>query len=84
MFYVYILRTSEDTLYIGQTNNLKRRIREHQGKTARSAKYIRSFESCQLVYFESYKTRRGAMAREYQLKKWTKKKKEALVLSFRH
>ncbi|MBU1256443.1 GIY-YIG nuclease family protein, partial [Patescibacteria group bacterium] len=36
VFYVYILRTSSDTLYIGQTDNLKRRMREHRGKTAKS------------------------------------------------
>ena len=32
MFYLYILRTSANTLYIGQTNNLERRLNEHRNK----------------------------------------------------
>lgn len=79
IFTVYILRTSSNTLYIGQTNNLEKRIKEHQNKSSRSAKYIRSFKSFQLVYFEKYKTRVEAMKREYQLKQWPKDKKEALI-----
>lgn len=79
MFYVYILRTSSDTLYIGQTNNLKRRLKEHLTKNSKSAKYIRYFDSVKLVYKEDYKTRSEAMKREAQLKKWTKAKKEALT-----
>lgn len=76
---VYILRTSADTLYIGQTNNLEKRLKEHQNKSSKSAKYIKYFDSCNLVYSESYSTRMEAMRREYQLKKWVKAKKEALI-----
>lgn len=78
-YYVYILRTSSNTLYIGQTNNLSKRIKEHQSKSSKSAKYIRYFDSCELVYSEEYLTRGEAMRREIQLKKWTKAKKEALL-----
>lgn len=78
-FFVYILRTSSDTLYIGQTNNLEKRSKEHQNKTSKSAKYIKYFDSFKLVYSEQYPTRTEAMRREYQLKKWSKSKKEALV-----
>ena len=78
-FYVYILRTSSDTLYVGQTNNLEKRLKEHQSKSSKSAKYTRYFDSIQLVYSEKYLTRNEAMKREVQLKKWTKSKKEALV-----
>lgn len=76
---VYILRTSSNTLYIGQTNNLEKRIKEHQSKTTKSAKYIKYFNSFQLIYQEEYPTRVEAMRREYQLKKWSRSKKEALV-----
>lgn len=79
MFYVYILRTSSNTLYIGQTNNLEKRLKEHQGKSAKSAKYTRYFSSLKLVYSEEFQTRKDAMQRESELKKWTKVKKEALV-----
>ncbi len=78
-YIVYILRTSSNTLYIGQTNNLDKRLKEHKNKTSKSAKYIKYFKSCQLVYSEKYSTRIEAMQREYQLKHWTKNKKEALI-----
>jgi len=81
MFYVYILRTSSNTLYIGQTNNLEKRIKEHQSKTIKSSKYVRSFSSFALVYSESFATRSEALKREYELKQWPKDKKEALILS---
>lgn len=78
-YIVYILRTSLNTLYIGQTSNLEKRIKEHKAKTSKSAKYIRSFSSFELVYSEDYPTRKEAMKREWQLKKWTKAKKESLI-----
>ena len=79
MFFVYILRTSKNTLYIGQTNNLERRIKEHQNKSTRSAKYVRYFDFVKLVYSEEYVTRKEAMQREIQIKKWSKAKKEELI-----
>lgn len=78
-FYVYILRTSKNTLYIGQTNNLEKRIKEHQSKTIKSSKYMKSFDSFELVYQEEYLTRSDAMKREYQLKQLTKIQKELLL-----
>lgn len=78
-FFVYILRTSSDTLYIGQTNNLEKRIKEHKSKSPRSAKYMRYFSSFELVYSEKYSTRSKAMKRETELKKWSKIKKETLI-----
>ncbi len=76
---VYILRTSSNTLYIGQTNNLEKRLKEHKNKNSKSAKYVRSFPSFKLVYSETYDSRKEAMRREYQLKNWTKEKKETLI-----
>ena len=76
---VYILRTSSNTLYIGQTNNLERRLEEHKNNKTKSAKYIRYFSSFDLIFKEMYSTRKEAMNREIQLKKWTKAKKEALI-----
>ncbi|MBI2086434.1 GIY-YIG nuclease family protein [Candidatus Daviesbacteria bacterium] len=78
-YFVYILRTSSNTLYIGQTNNLEKRLKEHQNKTSKSAKYIKYFNSFQLVYTEQYSTRQDAMKREWQLKKWSRFRKEALI-----
>lgn len=79
MYYVYILSTSSNTLYTGQTNNLGKRLKEHQSKSTKSARYIRYFNSVKLVYSEKHKTRKEAMQREIQLKKWSKAKKEALI-----
>ena len=78
-YFVYILRTSADTLYIGQTNNLEKRIKEHQSKSAKSAKYVRYFNSVELVHSEEYLTRGEAMKRETQLKKLPRAKKEFLI-----
>lgn len=78
-YFVYILRTSANTLYIGQTNNLKKRIQEHKNKSSKSAKYIKYFYEFKLEYFEKYNTRKEAMRRELQLKKWSRSKKDALI-----
>lgn len=78
-FTVYILRTSSNTLYIGQTNNLEKRLGEHKKKNTRSAKYMKYFDSFELVYTENYPSRKEAMQREWELKHWTKTKKEALI-----
>jgi len=78
-YFVYILRTSSNTLYIGQTNNLEKRLNEHRSKSNKSARYIRYFDSFELVFKEIFDTRTQSMKREAQLKKWTKKKKETLI-----
>ena len=78
-YFIYILRTSSNTLYIGQTNNLEKRIKEHKEKSSKSAKYIRYFSSFQLVYAEKHKSRKKAMRREAQLKQLSRAEKEALI-----
>jgi putative endonuclease len=78
-FTVYILRTSANTLYIGQTKNLEKRLEEHKSKTVKSSKYVRSFPSFKLVYSETFKTRSEALKREYELKQLSKAKKENLI-----
>lgn len=79
MFYIYILRTSSNTLYIGQTNNLERRLKEHRDKKSKTAKYIHYFSTFELVYREIHPTRLEVMRREIQLKNWSRAKKEALI-----
>jgi len=78
-YFVYILRTSANTLYIGQTHNLAKRLKEHREKSAKSAKYICYFSSFELVHSETYKSRKEAMRREAELKGWSKSEKEALI-----
>lgn len=79
MYFVYILRTSSNTLYIGQTNNLERRLKEHKEGGKKSAKYTRYFSNLELVYKEEMATLSDALKREAELKKWTKDKKEKLI-----
>ncbi len=78
-YFIYILRTSSNTLYIGQTNNLEKRLAEHRNKTSKSAKYVRYFSSFKLIYQETFGSRKETMQREIQLKNWSRAKKEALV-----
>ena len=78
-YIVYILRFSNNNLYIGQTNNLQQRLKDHKNKTTRSSKFSKENGEFKLVYQEEYKTQLEAMRREKQLKGWTRAKKEALV-----
>lgn len=82
MYTVYILCTSGNTLYIGQTNNLDKRLKEHQTKGPRSAKYLRQFTSFELVYKEEYDTVGDALRREYALKQLTRPQKDALIVEY--
>ncbi len=66
MFYVYILKSKKDgKLYIGYTNDLKRRVEEHNSGKNISTKSRRPFE---LVYYEAYKSDDDAKHREDMLK----------------
>lgn len=79
MYYVYLLRCKDNSLYCGQTNNLKKRIDEHNDSKNISTKYTRSRRPVKLVYSEKYKTLSQALKREYVIKSLTKKQKEILI-----
>ncbi len=67
MFYVYILKSKlDDNLYIGSTNDLRRRLSEHNEGKNRSTKHRIPFE---LRYYESYQSESDARKREFNLKK---------------
>ncbi|MBI5045716.1 MAG: GIY-YIG nuclease family protein [Candidatus Niyogibacteria bacterium] len=66
MFYVYILQSLKDKqLYIGYSEDLKRRIQEHDSGKNKSTKYRRPFR---LVYYEAYQSKMDAQNRETNLK----------------
>ena len=68
MFYVYVLKSLKDEdLYIGSSNNLKRRLSEHQNGKSFSTQFRRPFE---LVYYEAYKNEESAKIRERKLKQF--------------
>jgi putative endonuclease len=77
MWYLYILRCSDDSLYTGTTTDLCRRLKEHNNKKGGS--YTRSRRPVRLIYKEYYPTRSKAQKRESQIKKWSRRKKIALI-----
>ncbi len=79
MYTVYILKTSRNTLYTGISNNLKKRLSEHESRSKRSSKYMRSFDSFELVYTEQNFTHSEALKREAEIKRLTRKDKEYLI-----
>lgn len=76
---VYILRTSSNTFYTGQTNNLEKRLKQHKNKNTKSSKYMRSFKSFKLVYKETYPALSQVLKREIEIKKLSHAEKELLI-----
>ena len=79
-YYVYILTTwNHRVLYIGVTNNLQRRIYEHKMELVEG--FTKKYHVHKLVYFESCGEIKDAIAREKQLKGWTRARKIELIES---
>ena len=74
---MYILASHSGRLYIGVTNDLVRRVREHQLGTG--AMFTRRYRVTKLVYYEQTSDVRSAIAREKQLKGWSRKRKVDLI-----
>jgi putative endonuclease len=78
-YYVYILTNRSRTLYVGVTNDLKRRVYEHKQKLIPG--FTQRYNITQLVYYEATSDVRSALAREKQIKGWLRAKKIALIES---
>ena len=78
MYFVYILRGNDSSLYTGYTNNLCRRFYEHNF-TNKGARYTKLKRPLKLEYYELHETKSQAMKREHEIKKLRKKEKEILV-----
>ncbi len=78
-YYVYILSSRQRTLYTGVTGDLPRRVQEHRLKLVEG--FTKRYNVTQLVYFESTTDVLAAIAREKQIKRWSRSKKIALVRS---
>ena len=76
-FFVYIMASFSGTLYIGVTSGLERRVWEH--KEGVSEGFTKKYHCTRLVYYEHFDNIEAAIAREKQLKKWSRKKKETLI-----
>ena len=80
VYYVYILTSSSHAvLYIGMTNDLKRRLYEHKSETIKG--FTKRYHVHKLVYYEAFKSPDAAIAREKQLKGWKRDKKNAIIES---
>lgn len=77
-WFVYIMSNNAHTMYVGATNDLPSRVREHRAGTYASsftARYV--FDRC--VFYEHCGTKETAIKRERQIKRWSRGKKIALI-----
>ncbi len=79
MPYTYILQCSDGTLYTGWTTDINKRVKTHN--SGKGAKYTRARIPVTLKYYEEFETKKEAMKREYEIKKFTRKKKLELIKS---
>jgi putative endonuclease len=75
--WMYILECSDESYYTGSTNNLEKRIKEHQNGDGSNHTKMRL--PIRLVYFEKFSRIEEAFFREKQVQGWSRKKKEALI-----
>ncbi len=76
--FVYILECADGTLYVGSTNDLEKRLKQHNGAKA-GAHYTKIRRPVVLKYFERFRTFAKARAREAEIKQLTRKEKLDLI-----
>jgi putative endonuclease len=82
-YYVYLLtNTTKKVLYTGVTNDLRTRIIEHYLKRGDTTSFASKYFCYWLVFYEEFKYINNAIAREKEIKGWTRLKKEQLITSF--
>ena len=77
MFYVYILRCGDGTLYCGYTNNVEKRLEAH--RSGKGAKYTKGRLPLELVYTEEFAEKGDALRREAEIKKLSRKEKLNII-----
>jgi len=80
---IYILECRDGSLYCGITNNIEKRLKQHNGEIIGGAKYTRSHWPCKLVYKEKSRCRSDALQREVIIKKMSKVEKQILINSLK-
>ena len=78
-FYIYILKCSDDSYYIGHTDAIENRIAEHN--SSEYPGYTSTRLPVKLVFTQQFTTRDEAIVAEQQIKKWSRQKKAALIAS---
>ena len=76
-FFVYILRCSDGSYYTGHTDDLEKRMVEHEHGAIPGHTSVR--RPVQLVWSDEMETRDDAIQREMQIKRWSRAKKDALI-----
>ena len=79
-YWVYIMSGAGNTIYIGLTNNLMRRVWEHKTHSVRG--FTSKYNLDRLVYYIEFSTSAEAIAHEKRLKGWVRRKKDALIREF--
>jgi len=77
MWYVYILKCSDGSLYTGSTTDVSRRVKEHN--SGKGGNYTQTRHPVKLLYTEFHQSRAEAQSREAQIKRWSKDKKLAFI-----
>ena len=77
-FFTYILECADQTLYVGCTNNLEKRLSQHN-HSKQGAHYTKIRRPVILKYFEKFKTLKEARGREHEIKQWERSEKLALI-----
>ncbi|MBO4456898.1 MAG: GIY-YIG nuclease family protein [Butyrivibrio sp.] len=77
MNYTYILECADNSLYCGWTNDIEKRLADHNA--GKGAKYTKSRLPVKLLYFETFDTKEEAMSREWHIKRLKRKQKMALI-----
>jgi len=79
-YYIYIITNASKTvLYIGMTNDIVRRLQEHYDNRGQMKTFAGRYNCYTLVFYEICESPSLAIQREKELKKWSRKKKEALI-----
>ncbi|MBO6572363.1 MAG: GIY-YIG nuclease family protein [Balneola sp.] len=82
LYYVYITtNSSKTTLYVGITNDIPSRILEHGLNAGNPETFAGKYHCFNLLYYEEFKYVNDAIAREKEIKKWRRNKKEQLINS---
>lgn len=79
LWFVYILRCADNSLYTGVTTDINKRLAQHNGIDKNGAKYTQARRPVELVYQETSQSRSGACKREYEIKCLKKSQKETLI-----
>jgi putative endonuclease len=78
-YFIYIMASHSRVIYVGMTNDLPRRVAQHQQKLIEG--FTQKYNVTRLVHYEMTEDVHAALAREKQIKAWRRSKKVALIES---